>query len=249
MSLLTTAGKEYLRKIMRGDFSAGLVGLDEIVVYGSVFSVNEPDEELDSGTPSWSVTGSTYKQLNETNDLSFTIGGTTYVKGFVVYAGSDVGSLFGTDEIFKEIFSYTQYFSVSGTLTLNDLYFDFVSPYNLTALGTQVLLECLAGDYSSGFSGFDRIGIYGSINGGADQLIGTVKTPTYDSAEDGTLSFTTDVNFPIDTANTVIKKVMLFNSSIGTTLGYQLAEKTFDTYKTYAAPGTFTVDSLVYTMQ
>ena len=121
---------------------------------------------------------------------------------------------------------------------------------NLTSKGEEFVLKLLKGDYSAGSTGFDKIGIYGSINGAADSLIDTVQSLTWGfSAGNANLYIlSADPVFTITapTSQTIVKGIVFFNAAISTTFGNELSRVKYPTPYVYNAAGTHTIDSLTY---
>ena len=111
---------------------------------------------------------------------------------------------------------------------------------NLTAAGEEYLLDYLG----NSTTGYNRIGIYGSVGGAADALIGAVQTITW-THPTGQLGMNEDPVFTI-AANTVVKGVCLFNATEGITFGTELARYEFEAPYSYTTAGTFTVTGLTY---
>ena len=87
---------------------------------------------------------------------------------------------------------------------------------NLTGLGEQYFLTMAQGGLAAKYTtGYDRIGLYGSVGGAADSLIDTIKTITWGFSVGKTSIYIagTDPLFTI-TANTVVKGIALFNSGV-----------------------------------
>ena len=121
---------------------------------------------------------------------------------------------------------------------------------NLTAKGEVFVLKLLKGDYSAGVTGFDKIGIYGSINGAADSLIGAVQAFTWGfSVGNANLYIVSaDPVFTIaaPTSTTIVKGILFFNTVEGVTFGDELSKVVYPAPYVYNAAGTHTVDSLTY---
>lgn len=121
---------------------------------------------------------------------------------------------------------------------------------NLTAKGEVFVLKLLKGDYSAGVTGFDKIGIYGSIDGAADSLIGAVQAITWGftvgNASLYILGSDPVFNIAKPTSQTIVKGVLLFNTVEGVTFGDELAKSVYPTPYVYNAAGTHTIDTLTY---
>ena len=117
---------------------------------------------------------------------------------------------------------------------------------NLTVKGEIYLNTYLA----NGTTGYNRIGLYGSTGGAADALIDSVKTPTWTLVTGGTSLELTGTK-PVFTvpADTYVKGVVLFNTTVGVTLADALAKYEYDVpqYTQYGA--TATIDTLTYNFE
>lgn len=122
---------------------------------------------------------------------------------------------------------------------------------NLTDNGEEYLLGVLKGEYSAGTTGFDRVGIYGSIAGAADSLIDTVQTITWGwTAGNASIYILTPSTLIFDVpANTIVKGVMLFNSTDGVTFGDEKSVNVLETPQTFTNAGTAEITSSSYNFE
>ena len=87
---------------------------------------------------------------------------------------------------------------------------------HLTGLGEQYLLTLVQGGLAAQYTtGYNRIGLYGSVDGAADSLIDTIKTITWGwSVGKANIYISgTDPLF-IVSALTVVKGIVFFNSGV-----------------------------------
>lgn len=87
---------------------------------------------------------------------------------------------------------------------------------NLTGLGEQYFLTVAQGGLAAVYTtGYDRIGLYGSVGGAADSLIDSVKNITWGFSVGKANIFVSGTsplfNVP---ASTVVKGIVLFNSVV-----------------------------------
>ena len=115
-------------------------------------------------------------------------------------------------------------------------------PY-LTAKGEDYLLDTIDGSHSAGTTGYDRVGVWGSVGGAADGLIGSVQTITW-THPTGLATFT-EKSFTIP-ANTIVKGVMLFNSTTGVTYADALVNYELTNYETTVLGATFKISTFTY---
>lgn len=120
---------------------------------------------------------------------------------------------------------------------------------NLTVRGENYFLKVITGTFGITPSvGYDKVGIYGSVNGGSDQIIDSLKDPIWVfTSGDGSATITADLVFNI-AANTIIKGVALFSTDEGVTYADALSKYPFESPYSYSGIGTFTVDTLVYNL-
>lgn len=119
---------------------------------------------------------------------------------------------------------------------------------NLTDAGEKYLLEFIKGDYSAGSTGYDRVGLYGSISSAADSLIDSVQSITWGwTSGYANLYILTPGTLIFDVpASTIVKGVVLFNSTDGATFGLEKAVYVLETPKTFTNSGTAEVTSCSY---
>jgi hypothetical protein len=118
----------------------------------------------------------------------------------------------------------------------------------LTVKGEDYFLSTLVGEHSAGTTGYDRCAIYGSVSGGADAIIDVVKTITW-AHPTGVANLTGTLPLFTIATNTVIKGVILLNSTVGVTLADALSKYEFSEYYSYSGAGTFKIDSLSYNFE
>lgn len=121
-------------------------------------------------------------------------------------------------------------------------------PY-LTDAGEQYILALLKGEYSATYTtGYDRIGIYGSTGGAADGLIGSVQNITWGWTSGNASIYILTPSTLIFTvpANTIVKGVLLFNSTEGATYGDQLSQYVLESPRSFTNSGTVEITSLTY---
>ena len=249
MGFITAKGTEYIGKIMSGGYPTAVAGVTKIGVYGSTSGAADAligslqAINFSASTIAGGFASSLYLATGESNP-AFTIPEDTIVKGWALYS-SDVGETFG-DEIFLEDMPDREFSTGNpGTLTITDPSI----PYNIvnaTIKGSYQICKALAGDDTTGYAGYDKAAIYGSINGAADAIIGSLQTITWGTPDSDGVSYTAQ-DFDIASANTVIKKVLLFDTvNVGSTYGDEVATYTLPTYNTYEAAGTFRIGTLNY---
>jgi len=240
---LTSRGRIYLSEIIAGTYSSALNGANKIAIYGSVSGA--ADAIIGSAQSLTWVTGSP-DSLYSTVDYLFTVSADTVVKGFVYFSDDIVGTTLDTHNVWKEEFNSFQTFVNEGTLTIENPSLSFQSGGNLTTAGKIALYKCLGGDYSAtGYAGFDKVAIAGSIDGASDGLIGSVSATSW-GTPDVTVAFSADKDFTIASNNTTIKKFLLFETADGVTYGEEFASYTFPTPYTYDIAGIFRADSVEY---
>ena len=119
---------------------------------------------------------------------------------------------------------------------------------NLTDAGESYLLKLIAGNFSAGSTGFDRICLYGSTSDAADSLLDSVQTITWGfTAGNASLYILTPATLIFDIpANTVVKGVVFFNSTDGVTFGDEKAVYVLETSQTFTNSGTAEITSCTY---
>lgn len=118
---------------------------------------------------------------------------------------------------------------------------------NLTDAGEQLLLGAIKGDYA-GSLGFDRIGVYGSIGAGSDQLLASVQAITWGWTVGNSSIYIltpTTLIFSIP-ANSIVKGIMLFNSANGVAFGDEVAVYVRETPQSFVNAGTAEITSCTY---
>lgn len=246
--MLTNKGKEYFAKIITGAYPTALNGADKIGIYGSTGGGADAiiGSLQDTDFSAASTAGGFYSTIYTSSDLIFPVPGDTIVKGFVVFS-TDIGTTFGTDEIYDEDFE-NKIFTNEGAVTLDSglaLGVTGANP-NMTLKGSYELSKALAGDYSSGYVGFNKVAIFGSVGGASDDIIGVVQSVTWGTPTSAGAPFSASQDFTIGSANTVVKKVILFSSVLGTASGDEVVSYTLPTYATFDYASTFRVDSYNY---
>lgn len=119
---------------------------------------------------------------------------------------------------------------------------------SLLGNGTEYVVKIMRGDYSGGLNGLTRIGIYGSVAGAADAVIGTTKATSWSTPTSSGLVSSTDYYFDVD-ENTVVKGFLLWSSDIGTTYTFSTAlvyENTPDQTFTIGQTGNVKISNLEF---